>query len=395
MAQAKGSSAQLLLYKETAYKTPPGTIQAVVLPFGSESLKGKRSLNDSEVMRGDRNAGPPDYGNQDAGGSIDLWLDVRAIGYILQGVIGPPASVQDAAKAIDNGSDAVNVGGGVVGIPVTSHGFQAGETVTIAGTVNYNGTYTVLPSSTANQVNITKAYVAETFGSDDTIRASRYTHTFKVHATDSLYSYGIEKGFKDIGQYLLYDGCKFNKLSFDIGGDKSEIKVSLDVLGSTETGPTGTSVDSTPTALKFEKFGNFEASIYEGGLLAGFVRKASVTIDNKLDGDTFVIGSGGVRGSINEGNCAPSGSIEAMFLDGTLYQKAVQGTESSIEIKFAKGVHSLSFKFNEIIYEREAPSVDNAGGIWLNCPWRAYTSDHADQSCVVAVLVNDVPSYAW
>lgn len=395
MAQAKGSSAQLLLYKESDYKTPPGTIQAVVLPFGKESLKGKRSLNESEVMRGDRNAGPPDYGNQDAGGSIDLWLDVRAIGYVLQGLIGPPTSVQDAAKAINNGAAAVNVGGGVVGIPVTAHGFQAGESVTIANTVNYDGTYTVLAGSTANQVNIAKTYTAETFGSDDTIRVARYTHTFKVHPTNSLYSYGIEKGFTDIGQYLLYDGCKFNKLSFDIGGDKSEIRVSLDVMGSTETGPTGTSVDSTPTNLNLEKFRNFEASIYEGGSVAGFVREASVTIDNKLDGDTFVIGSGGVRGSINEGNCAPSGSIKAMFLDGALYQKAVQGTESSIEIKFTKGVYSLCFKFNEIIYEREAPSVDNAGGIWLNCPWRAYYSNHADQSCVVATLVNDVPSYTW
>jgi hypothetical protein len=70
---------------------------------------------------------------------------------------------------IDNAA-AVNVGGGVVGIPVATNPFIAGESVTITGTTNYNSTYTVLGSSTASQVNITETYAAETFdGVDDTI----------------------------------------------------------------------------------------------------------------------------------------------------------------------------------------------------------------------------------
>lgn len=81
---------------------------------------------------------------------------------------------------IDNAA-AVDVGGGVVGIPITGHPYATGETITIANTVNYDGSYPVLASSTANQVNITVAYNAETFdgvndshnltfdGADDTI----------------------------------------------------------------------------------------------------------------------------------------------------------------------------------------------------------------------------------
>ena len=69
-----------------------------------------------------------------------------------------------------NNAAAVNVGGGVVGIPVTGQPFATGEDVTIANTVNYNATYTVLASSGANQVDITETFAAETFdGVDDSI----------------------------------------------------------------------------------------------------------------------------------------------------------------------------------------------------------------------------------
>ena len=49
-----------------------------------------------------------------------------------------------------------------VAIACTGHGFLAGESITIAGTTNYNGTFTVHASTTANAIWITAAYVAET-----------------------------------------------------------------------------------------------------------------------------------------------------------------------------------------------------------------------------------------
>jgi hypothetical protein len=69
-----------------------------------------------------------------------------------------------------NNAAAVNKGGGKVGIPVTSQPFATGESVTIANTTNYNGTYTVDATSSANEVVITKTYAAETFdGVNDSI----------------------------------------------------------------------------------------------------------------------------------------------------------------------------------------------------------------------------------
>jgi hypothetical protein len=83
-----------------------------------------------------------------------------------------PASIIVIPRAgyLIDAAAAVDVGGGVVGIPVATHPFVAGQSVTITGTVNYDGAYVVLAGGGLNQVNITAAYVAEVFdGVDDTI----------------------------------------------------------------------------------------------------------------------------------------------------------------------------------------------------------------------------------
>lgn len=81
-----------------------------------------------------------------------------------------------ASAAIDNGD-------GTVGVPVTAHGYEAGEDVTITGTVNYDGTYT-LPDQTAGGVDvvvITATYVAETFAGTET--------TVSTRRNDDMYVY--------------------------------------------------------------------------------------------------------------------------------------------------------------------------------------------------------------
>lgn len=74
------------------------------------------------------------------------------------------AKTLSASAAVDNGD-------GTVGIPVAAHSFFAGQSVTVAGSVAYNGTYT-LPVQTAGSgsvVVIPHAYVAETFVGTETI----------------------------------------------------------------------------------------------------------------------------------------------------------------------------------------------------------------------------------
>ena len=78
-------------------------------------------------------------------------------------IYGYSSKTLDAAVAVDKG-------GGQVGIPLTAHGFAAGDYVTIGLTVYYNGEYRIV-SVTANEFVITATYVAETFVATNTAKA--------------------------------------------------------------------------------------------------------------------------------------------------------------------------------------------------------------------------------
>lgn len=68
----------------------------------------------------------------------------------------------DAAAAVDKG-------GGLVGIPLTGQPYATGDQIEIRGTTNYDGTYAVDASSSANEIVITASYVGETFGGTETV----------------------------------------------------------------------------------------------------------------------------------------------------------------------------------------------------------------------------------
>jgi hypothetical protein len=73
--------------------------------------------------------------------------------------IATPAAITVQPKSIlINAAVPVDVGGGVVGIPLTGQPFTTGDSITITGCPQYNGTYTVLASSSVNQVDITATF---------------------------------------------------------------------------------------------------------------------------------------------------------------------------------------------------------------------------------------------
>ncbi|MCL4502486.1 MAG: phage tail tube protein [Deltaproteobacteria bacterium] len=297
---------------------------------------------------------------------------------------------------LDSGEAAVDVGGGVVGLPCTGHGLLAGTAITIANTVNYDGDYLVLASSGADQINITAAYQAETFGLDDTatpasqVQSDLYTHVFKPAA--SLESALIDKGFTNINQYFLYKGIKVNKLGFAVEGKGGPLTATIDLLGAKET-LGGVAYDANPTEYALTNFQMRQATIKEGGATVATVKTVSLDIDNSLDGDTFVVGDGGVRGALNEGDCLPSGKLKVMFENDTLYNKAVAGTESSLEIILASGLYSLTFLVPELLYSRKSPEITK-GGVWLETDFQGYYQDSAEAAGIVATLVNTHPAYA-
>lgn len=61
-------------------------------------------------------------------------------------------------------SSVVDNGNGTVNIPCPAHGLSGGQDVTIAGTINYNGAYTIGAQADPDWLTITATYVAEQIG---------------------------------------------------------------------------------------------------------------------------------------------------------------------------------------------------------------------------------------
>lgn len=390
MAQATGANAQTLIDFETAYGTAPDPVAAINLPFNSNTIQRTRSKNQAATLRGDRNPASPFDGNTDVAGDLVVPVDVNNFGWLFTAMLDDPTTTQDASQTIDN-DDAVNVGDGVVGIPVTGHGYETGQSITIAGTVNYNGTHTVLSSSTTNQIDITETFVAETFDGDETVQANLYTHVWKIG--DTMPSLLIEKGFTDTDDYFKFSGCRVSRFALEVGGD-GELTATLSVAGQTEDTDTS-AMDADPTSLSFLRLQNFHASIEEGGASLSNATSMTLDVDFGLDTSQYVIGGEGQRGDLPVGIVGVGGRLVTLFEDQTLITKAINSTESSLKLVLShpNDYCSLTMELNELQYALASPPIDGPQGILAELDYQAYYDDDADESALVVTLVNETSSY--
>jgi len=216
-----------------------------------------------------------------------------------------------------------------------------------------------------------------------------YTHTFKVVETQP--SMVIEKGFPDVPSYFKYNGVKINGLQFEFGGD-GELTMSLTLVGTTET-VSSTEYDASATAVILTRFQNFQASIKEGGVTLGNVTQGNLSLEAGLDTEIYLIGGQGTRGRLVEGDFAISGAITTLFEDEGILNKAVNSTESSLEITFTNGTNVLSFLIPELKYQRTSPTIEGPQGVVFETPFNAYYSDAAENSSIVVTLTNTQTSY--
>ena len=278
-----------------------------------------------------------------------------------------------------SGSQSLNTAGTIRGNRNPAEPFRGNTSV---------GGATVVPVDLIGIGYILKAL----FGAPTTTNASAdYTHVFKPG--DEQPSLVVEQQFPDIGVYAKYNGCKASRFSISVGGD-GELTASLDWLGAKET-ISSSAYDESATAIALVRFGNFQASLEEGGSLLAIATSVDLTIDMGLDGDTYVIGGQGFRGAINEGIIGISGTVRALFQNNTLLNKAVNGTPTSLKITFTKAANkALEIFLPEVVYERKTPGIEGPRGILIELPFQAYYSSNGDNTAIKTTLKNQIASYA-
>jgi hypothetical protein len=233
------------------------------------------------------------------------------------------------------------------------------------------------------------------FGSVTSSGASApYTHTFKIG--DLPIGMTIEKQFTelDTAKYFQYTGCRVNSFSLRCTTE-GMIECSVGLMGKKEI-VSGESFDSTATDLGHTPFDAMDATIREGGSELAIVTEIEMSLENNLDGGNYVIDRTGLRRSIPAGTVRVSGRVRAVFENTTLYDKAINNTETSLSIEFAKGTgtgasagnEKLTIYVPELLFSPNAPVVSGPAGVVVELPFEGYYSNDSASSAMYAVLLS-------
>lgn len=147
---------------------------------------------------------------------------------------------------------------------------------------------------------------------------------------------------------------------------------------------------------RFSRYEIEDGAVDEGGSTSSVIKTITFDVNNELDGSNYTIGSGSERRTIPEGVVTSSGSIEAVFEDDAILEKAENRTESSIQVQFTHpdNESSLTIDMNEIEYQPRSPGIPGPQGRVIDIEFQGYYEDDSGESSVIITLVNLHPSYA-
>lgn len=208
------------------------------------------------------------------------------------------------------------------------------------------------------------------------------TNVLKVG--NNVRSFAFEKRFTDLSLYQVFNGVVVTKLSIDIGTDEL-VKAKFGLMGATATALTGTSIDATPTAFAVkDKFYHDGGTFKEGGSTVGYITAISWTLDNGGTANK-TLGATGVR-SITTPTSKVTGKVTGLFESADLYNKFINGTESSLEHTLVVGAESLTFKFSRVVYTKATTNLNSGGTVTVELEFEAL-KDATDASTLVVTRV--------
>lgn len=415
MARAYGSSAGLLLKRESTYGTR-ATGNYFKMPFTSCNLGSEQGLIDDPVLGLGRDPAQPllDVINND--GDIVVPVDPRYLGLWLTGIFGNPDTDPVAAEGyIDFAAnpvagDTITVNGveftfvdGTAGageIEIQATAIQTVDALVLALNASSDDDVndaTYSRPSTTQRLKIVHD-TAGASGNAFTLAASRaavsgptltgggYAHVFKSGAS-SLPSYSIEVGLPQIPAYFMHTGVAMNSISFDFQRSGAAA-ATVNAIAQGETRFNG-SMGGTPTELTFARISQFQGAIKSGGERIANLTAGSVSYSNNMERIETIRDDGLIDGA-DPTIAALTGSIDVRFADTTLIDAASGGQPVDLEFSYvlAAGL-SLKITAHEVYLPKPKLAVTGPGGVQASFDFRGARNVAAGQM-VTVTLLNDL-----
>lgn len=420
MARAYGSSATLLLMRESIYGGQASG-NYLRMPFNSCSLGSEQGLIDDPVLGQGRDPLAPLQDVINDEGDIIIPIDPRYIGLWLTGLFGDPTSTAVAASGyidfVTNPSDldTITLNGTVwtfvTGAPTGDETqIQTTATQTIDQLVSdlnasadagiIEATYS-RPTSTQRLLvthdaagaagNAFALVASAATASGATLTGGGYSHVFASGA-DTLPSYSIEVGMPQVPAFFMHAGVMLNSIALDFQRSGAAA-ATVNAIAQGES-RSATSKGGTPTTLAFSRISQFQGSITRGGSPVGNLTSGSLTYSNNLEKIETIRSDGLIEGA-DPTVAALTGRIDVRFADTGLIDAAAGGTPVDLEFGYTLGAGSkIFFAAHEVYLPKPKLAVDGPGGVQASFDFQGAKNDAAGRMLTVTVI-NDLDGTAY
>jgi hypothetical protein len=367
MAFADSSRAQLRIIEETTYGVTPVVGNPNNLRMTGESLEFSITGSSSKEIRSDRQRNGYAQMSASAQGGFNFELSYAEFDQIIQAVMqGTYAKYGTLGVGSAFTADFTSTTITASVAPTGANAFTnlvKGQWFSLAAPSNPNdGQYFRVSSSVAPTTTVITVDAATPFSGTATGVANCKVQTSRLVNGTTPRSFSVEKEFSDVGQFWTYRGMVPGTMSLSFQSGQF-VTGSFGFMGKDAVRNAATQLPGSPIASETYNIMsavNGVGQIMEGGsLLTGtFIKKLDLTIDNKLRGRDAIGSLGNV--SIGSGTLEVSGSMDIYLADGSIYDKMVNNTASSLSVRMKDpSGNGYVIQFPQLFYK---DAKVNAGG---------------------------------
>ena len=332
MAQAESNRVDVRFSAETTWAETPATPTMASLPYTSESLIYEKRTVRSNIVRADRLT--DDVAEVGAGSSGELNFEYKFGDFDLLILAALGANAWNTATFTGAGGnlDFAASGGGlqVITAPASTwDNYLVGGYVRVTGAnANNNGVFRIT-AKTSTDLTVNNATGTVQANADGATVAQKCARTGTTKK-----SFLFEKSFGDITQFISYRGMRVGSWGMNVEAEQI-VTGSFGFMGeralragSTVSGSV-TPASSAPIVTATANMGRLEEA---GTSLTTKIRRVNFNLNanpRQLSAvaNKFPIG-------INLGSFEITGTVEAYFEDGTMLDKLINHTSSSLAFEF-------------------------------------------------------------
>lgn len=405
MGQVTGRKVTFAFADEGTYGSATGVTATERMYLVSSGLNGSVARAIDQTLSGYRGQLQSIQGDTTVGGSIPVVVAPESIGRWLKHLIGAPTvyapvTVASAVPGVEvlRASAASATGAGTLTYThsgTTLAWAENGDTAGTAVNISAGGRFTITSTSGESvYVNVTPGSLP---GTDDTatvtVVTGAYEHVFTVGnlPTGFLVEANLGTDIAEAYRWIRYLGCRIAQGQFTFS-PSGFIEASFDVRGASFSNAAGATLDATPDDYGHSAFSMFNATIKEAGAAIATCTNVQLTYNNDLDDSNRVIGGGGILGSMPEGFANISGNATFLFSTADQLNKAIAGTETSLEIAVTKGTgagtdgnEQLVMRIPRLLFEATTPNVEGPRGLRLPLNFTTHRGTGAEHGFEVSL----------